>query len=113
VVLASRREVGLVPGPPLPGTQRPTVTFANPAAAAGNAFAAGTTALILAVALSEAVCLFGFALHMVGGPVGASLPMSLFGVVLVAVRFPTVPRMVGVYERVHGATFAAGDSSPG
>jgi hypothetical protein len=108
-IAAGAREIELVPGPPLPGTQRPTVTFANPAAAASSAFAVSNTALILAMALSEAVTLFGFALHMVGGPIATTLPMSLFGVVLAAARFPTVARMVGAYERAHGATFAPGD----
>jgi hypothetical protein len=108
-IAAGAREIELVPGPPLPGTQRPTVTFANPAAAASSAFAVSNTALILAMALSEAVTLFGFALHMIGGPIAGTLPMSLFGVVLAAARFPTVAKMVGAYERAHGATFAPGD----
>jgi hypothetical protein len=103
-----KRSPELAPGEPLPGSTVPTVTFADPAAAARSAFAASYTPFLLGVALSMSVSLLGLALHMVGGPIVASLPLSLFGLALVAVRFPTVPRMFGLYERVHGATFAVG-----
>jgi hypothetical protein len=103
--LSRATEMEKVPGRPLPGTQLPTVVFADPALAGSRAFAIGSTLLILSMALSEAVCLFGFALHLVGGPTAATLPLSLFGVVLAAVRFPTLERMIGPYARAHGATF--------
>jgi hypothetical protein len=83
------------------------VTFANPTAAARSAFAASYTPFLLSIALSMSVNLVGLALHMVGGPIAESLPLSLFGLVLVALRFPTVPRIFGLCERTHGATFAA------
>jgi hypothetical protein len=105
VLTAKRNEVELAPGRPAPGSSQPTVTFANPARAAKRAFGAAFAPFVLSVALSEAVCLFGFALHMVGGRVAASLPIALFGVALVAIRFPTVTRMVGAYESAHGAAF--------
>jgi hypothetical protein len=103
--LGRTKEQQLIPGPTDPATGRPTVTFADPATAARSAFGLAFQPLLLSIALSESVTLDGFALHMVGGPTVCALPIGLFGVVLAALRFPTVTRMVGPYEKAYGATF--------
>ncbi len=81
--------------------------FADPATAARRAMAAAQTGLILSLALSEAVSLFGLVLHMLGAPHPISLPFFVAGTILAALRFPTVPRLVAPFERAHNASFAA------
>ena len=98
-------EVELAPGRAVPGSTQPIPTFADPRGAARTAFGRAFIPFMLSVALSEAVCLFGFALHMTGGPVQVSGSLALFGVALVAARFPTAKNMVARFERAHGAKF--------
>ena len=81
--------------------------FANPVEAARRAMALGQTTFILSMALSEAVSLVGLMLHMLGAPIMVSIPFFVVGTTLAAIRFPTVGRLVGDFERTHGASFAA------
>jgi hypothetical protein len=94
---------------PTAGLQLPP-RFADPMRAARHAAAMETTALILKMALAEAVSLCGFVLGFLGSPPTTFLPFFAVGLVLAVIRFPTVDGLAGRYERASGATFAASDS---
>jgi hypothetical protein len=79
--------------------------FAQPEAATGTAFACFQAPLILSLALSESIALFGLVLSQVGFEVTMSLPFFLAGAVLVAIRFPRQAKVLGMFEQVHGASF--------
>jgi hypothetical protein len=81
--------------------------FADPDRAAGKAIAVAQTPFILSMALSEAVSLLGFVVAFHGGPITVAGPLFAAGTLLAAIRFPTLARIVGPYERAHGATFPA------
>ncbi|HEY1695690.1 MAG TPA: hypothetical protein VGG39_26160 [Polyangiaceae bacterium] len=93
------------------GGVRGPARFVDPSRAVGRALAMGQTAFILAMALSEANACIGLAMHMLGAPHAWSLPFFALALVLMATRFPTPERILGPFERRHGATFAA--SEPG
>jgi hypothetical protein len=84
--------------------------FVHPGKAAGQAVVLWQTPFILSMALSEAVTLLGFIIAWSGGALAVAGPLMAAGTLLAAVRFPTLARMLGPYERAHGATFGA--SSP-
>jgi len=94
------------------GGYQPSVRFAHPVKAAQRAIAIGVTTLILKMALAEAVSLNGFALGFLGARPAEFLPFFAVGVVLAAVRFPTVASLARPYELAHGATFDASDAAP-
>jgi len=105
VALVRVEKVEPEPTPDGPGPAR----FAHPELAAGRAMGIATTSLILSMALSEAVGLLGLVLHMQGAPMTLSSAFIGAAVVLAAVRFPTVPRLVEPFERAKGASFAASE----
>jgi hypothetical protein len=55
------------------------------------------------------VSVLGLQLHMLGYAPTITMPFIVVGTVLAASRFPTVARLVGRYERLHGASFAASE----
>lgn len=91
------------------GGYQPPARFTHPVKSARHCAGVGTTALVLKMALAEAVSLDGFVLGFLGAPPTTFLPFFAVGIVLAALRFPTVERLIGPYERAHGATFAASD----
>ena len=92
---------------PMPGGMRGPARFAQPEKAARAAMGLALTPFIMSMALSEAVSLLGLVVHMQGAAMTISTPFIVAGTLLAAIRFPTVARMVGPFERAHGATFAA------
>jgi hypothetical protein len=94
---------------PEAGGYRPTPRFADPVTAARRAAALGTTALILKMALAEAVSLNGFTLGFLGSPPSTFLPFFGVGLLLAVVRFPTVESFMRPFELVYGASFDAED----
>jgi hypothetical protein len=56
------------------------------------------------------VTLLGFVVYFLAGPAAIAGALFATGTLLAASRFPTVARVVGPFERAHGATFEA---SPG
>ncbi len=83
------------------GTSGPV--FADAPAAEAAARKLYQTTLILGIALSEAVALFGIVLAFTGfGPV-VFLPFVAAGAVLIAIRFPTRDAVVSPFEKVFGA----------
>ena len=67
------------------------------------------TPFLVSMALSEAVSLLGLVLRAQGAPLTHGMALIAAGTVLAAVRLPTLERLVGPYERLHGASFAASD----
>lgn len=89
----------------LPYRETATVTrtvAAKPKQARTRALIAYQTSLILGMALSEAVALLGFVLHFVGFPLLWVLPFFLASWVSMALRFPTVEKVLGPFERAAG-----------
>jgi hypothetical protein len=93
------------------GGMRGAARFAEPLKAARRAMGLANTPYILSMAISEAVSLLGLVLHMQGAPMTVSTPFIAAGTLLAAARFPTLERLVGPFERLHGASFAASDGS--
>ncbi len=80
--------------------------FVDPDAAIGAAFATFQTPFILGLALSEAVSICGFVLGQLGfGPL-EYLPFFVVSWVLIGMRFPTVDKVLGPFERAQGAVIA-------
>ena len=88
-----------------PGAAR----FAHPEQEAGRAMGIAFTTFIMSMALSEAVALLGFVLHMRGAPMTISSAFIAAGALLQVARFPSIPRLIGPYERAQGASFAASE----
>jgi hypothetical protein len=89
----------------LPYRETATVTrkvAAKPKQARASALVAYQTSLILGMALSEAVALLGFMLHFLGFPLPWVLPFFLASWVSMALRFPTVEKVLGPFERAAG-----------
>lgn len=103
---SARVRVEVLPSAPGPDGSPLPARFADPTGAARRAMAIAQQGFILSLALSEAISLLGFALHMLGAPLRASLPFFVTGTVLAALRFPTLARFVAPFERAHRATFA-------
>ncbi len=87
--------------------------FANPEMAMTLATALYFTPFILSMALSEAVTLLGFVVYFQAGPDVVAWPLFAAGTLLAAVRFPTRARVLGAFERAHGASFPASTGGPG
>ena len=100
--------VETMPGEPGPTGPAPA-RFTQPEVAARRALGIANTAFILSMALSEAVALLGLVLHMQGVPMSISSAFIAAGTLLAAVRFPSVARLVGPFERATGASFAASE----
>jgi hypothetical protein len=81
--------------------------FADPGAAMSKAYASFMSPFIISLALSEAVALFGLVLVMLGFGVAMSMPYFLVGATLIAVRFPSQPKVLAMLEKVRGAAFPA------
>jgi hypothetical protein len=77
--------------------------FANPTAVAKRAVVLYHTPLILGLALSEAVSLFGFILGMLGFELLHILPFWLMSWALIAIRFPTEKSVIGPAEKAYDA----------
>ena len=69
------------------------------------ALARAQAPFILSLALSEAVCLFGFVLAFLGHPPGFWVPLYLLGVLLLLVRAPRLSRFVAHLEAHFDARF--------
>jgi hypothetical protein len=107
--LRGRRSAEVAEPEPTPGGARGPARFVDPPRAARQAMARGQTGFILAMALSESISCDGLVTHMLGAPRAASLPFFVAGTLLCVIRFPTPARIVGPYERLHGASFAASE----
>jgi hypothetical protein len=68
------------------------------------------TALIVALATSEAVALMGFVLGFLGFPAPAWAPLSAAGTALIALRFPTERSVLGPLERAVSARAVLNDA---
>ncbi len=77
--------------------------FADKETARRRIFAVAQTSLILSLALSEAVGLFGLALRVIGHPIASCLPFVFAACVLMLLRFPTEASMFGPAERAYRA----------
>lgn len=75
---------------------------AKPEVARRRAFVLYQTAMILELALAEAVCLLGFVLGWLGFPILHVLPFFVVAWVLFALRFPTLERAIAPLERAQG-----------
>jgi len=69
-----------------------------------RALAIGFTPLVLSLALSEAVALFGLVLFAIGFPLAVSAPFHAVGAMLTLVRYPTVATFIGPFEEALGRT---------
>jgi len=58
------------------------------------------TGMILSIALSNAIALFGLVLNRVGFPLFTSAPFFVAGTFLIAIRFPTLEAILGRVARV-------------
>jgi len=96
--------------PPEPTATGPALArFMDPVKAARRAMGGAFTPLIVSIALSEAVSMVGLQLHMLGASMTVSTAFIATGTLLAAIRFPTFERLVGPFERAHGASFAASE----
>ncbi len=86
------------------------IVFADPQAAIGTALICWQTPLIISLALSEAVALFGFVLAQLGFAPMYTLPFFLAGAVLIAIRFPRLPQIRAMFEKARGASFPVSNS---
>jgi len=84
--------------------------FGDPQAAMNKAYASFMTPFILSLALSEAVAIFGLVVVMLGFGVSMGVPYFLLGAGLIAVRFPSQPKVLAKFEEVRGAAFPAANS---
>jgi len=107
--IAGREPPQITAAEPTPDGSRGAARFAQPELAARAAMPAALTPFILSMALSETVSVLGLQLHMLGYAPTITMPFIVVGTVLAASRFPTVARLVGRYERLHGASFAASE----
>jgi hypothetical protein len=105
----AKRKAEVAEPEPGPGGVRGPARFANPSRAVNDALGTGQTAFIQGMALSEANACLGLTVHMLGGPHTWSLPFFALAIVLMAIRFPTRKSILGPFERLHGATFAASE----
>lgn len=104
-----KRTVEVAEPEPAPGGMRGPARFVDPSRAASRALAVGQTSFILSMALSEVNACIGLSMHMLGAPHAWSLPFFAVAVALMSLRFPTPARILGPFERLHGATFAASE----
>jgi hypothetical protein len=79
--------------------------FVEPEAALSRAVPAFHTGLILSLALSEAVAMFGLVLGMQGFELLHVLPFFVVSAILCALRFPTVGRIQRLLEHAKSASF--------
>ncbi|HEV8248269.1 MAG TPA: hypothetical protein VGP93_20980 [Polyangiaceae bacterium] len=82
-------------------------TFAKPEQAAKRAFAAYNTALIVGLALSESIALYGLVLGFLGYGSPTAAPFFAFAAVLIAVRFPTEAAVLRPLESAYDAKWLA------
>lgn len=102
--LALKEEADPTASDVLPSSAAPRrKVFADPNIALSQSVMLYQTNLILALALSEAVALFGFVLAFMGQPLVVYLPFFVVCWALMALRFPTPERAIGPVERAHGA----------
>jgi hypothetical protein len=84
--------------------------FADPDAALGKAYFSFMTPFILSIALSEAIALFGMVLAVLGFEKIVAAPFFVAGAVLIAIRFPTHPKIIAAFEAARGASFPSSGS---
>lgn len=77
----------------------------DPAAAEAAAFRHYQTRMILELALSESVALFGLILAFMGFGLYRAAPLFAAAAVLMLLRFPTRDRVLSAYEEAVGARF--------
>lgn len=77
--------------------------FADPKAAIGAAFMTFQTPFILGMALSESVAVCGFILWFVGYGLAEGLPFFVLAWISMALRFPTLDKVIVPFERAHDA----------
>jgi hypothetical protein len=78
--------------------------FADPASARSTAIRLAQTPMILALALSESIALFGFVLGFLRFPLLMVAPFFALSWTLILLRFPTDKAAVAALERTYGAT---------
>jgi len=78
--------------------------FANPKNVARRALGMYQTSVILELALSESIGLFGYVLGFLGFPIAVVIPFFVVSLVLIAIRFPTPAKAFGPFERNFDAT---------
>ena len=105
---AGRARVEITPPELTPGGPG-AARFANPLEAARRAMGLALTPFIVSMALSEVSSIIGLQLHMLGAPMTISTAFVAAGTLLAAIRLPSVARLVGPFERIHGASFAASE----
>lgn len=106
---AGRQREETHPAEPTPDGRGSSARFAHPEQAARRASASFFTPFVISVALSDAVSNLGLALHMVGGSMIASTVLLAAGTLLCMLRFPSMARLTGPFERIQGASFAASE----
>ncbi|MDI3288679.1 hypothetical protein [Polyangium sp. 15x6] len=84
--------------------------FADPAAAMAKAYTSYMTPFVLSIAFSEAIALFGLVLAFLGFEKILVVPFFVAGATLIAIRFPTQPKILDAFEAARGATFPSSTS---
>lgn len=93
----------------IPGAAGPKRrVFADPKKAMGAAFMTYQTPFILGMALSESVALCGLILWMSGFGFAEGMPFVVVAWISMALRFPTLDKVIVPFERAHDATLPRG-----
>ncbi len=110
VLKASVKQLGLEtrPAPSFGDLPAGTLVFANPAGARARAAASLQSAMIVRIALREAIALFGFVLGILGFGLPIVLPFFVLAWVLLALAFPSDGSMDRQLEKAAGAKLGAG-----
>ena len=87
--------------------------FADPAKSTQAAVPAYQTAMIIGLALAEAVALSGFALAQLGSPLLAVVPFFVVAGGLMATKFPSEPALVRSLEQAYDADLVGDEARPG
>lgn len=82
--------------------------FADPKAATGAAFMTYQTPFIMGMALSESVALSGFMLWQLGFGLAEGMPFFVLAWISMALRFPTLDKVLVPFERAHDAVIPRG-----
>lgn len=86
--------------------------FADPAAALRSAVAVAQTRLILSLAFSESIAMFGLVVLVMGFDDLMAVPFFVVSAVLMVLRFPTERQILEPFEAAKGASFPRDGQSP-
>jgi hypothetical protein len=93
----------------IPGSAGPKRrVFADPKKAIGAAFMTYQSPFILGMALSESVALSGLVLWFLGFGLAEGLPFFVLAWISMALRFPTLDKVIVPFERAHDAVIPRG-----